>query len=358
MESQDLQITKPANIDSARMRFDNLDGLRAISCIAIIGYHVKKWTDMPLGGIGGRVVSTLTQFVPLFLILSGFGMFCGYYERIRNNQISLNDFYKKRYRKLFPYMAFVLLIYILIERSLPGTIEALTESTLVFGLLPNNNLNVLGIGWTVGVIFLFYMLFPFIVFTCWTKRRAWVTLVISVLLSIFCSEYFFSSEFVINFVQRHSFLYCSPFFIAGGVLYLYNEPIRGFVSKHRWPSFTICVILSIAFCFCPSSVFGISITMLKGLLVFMPWICYSISVESKVLNNKVAKWISNISLEIYLAQSLVYLAVGKTIGNDWAGLGWKGYFLNWILIFAGCIVFVMIWKALSKLALTVIKKKA
>lgn len=105
-----------------RLRFDNLDGLRAISCIGIIGYHVKKWTEMPLGGIGGRIVSTLTQFVPLFLILSGFGMFCGYYERIKNNQISMNDFYIKRYKKLFPYMAFVLLLYVMIEKSLHSTI--------------------------------------------------------------------------------------------------------------------------------------------------------------------------------------------------------------------------------------------
>jgi len=335
-------------IAEKRMRFDNLDGLRAISCLAIIGYHVKKWTDMPFGGIGGRIVSTLTQFVPLFLILSGFGMFCGYYERIKNNQISLNDFYKKRYKKLFPYMAFVLLIYVLIERSIPSTIEALTESTLVFGLLPNNNLNVLGIGWTVGVIFLFYMLFPFIVFACWTKKRAWITLGVSIVLSLFCSEYFSSEQFVVNFVQRHNFLYCSPFFVVGGVLYLYKEPIRSFISKHKWPSFITCVILSVVFCFCPSSLFGISITMLKGLLMFVPWVCYSISVESKVLNNKITKWLSSISLEIYLAQSLVYLAVGKTIGNDWAGLSWKGFFLNWIMIAAGCIVFVMIWKVIEK----------
>lgn len=204
------------NTEQSKRRYDNLDGLRAISCIAIIGYHVKKWTPMALGGPAGRIVDTLTQFVPLFLILSGFGMFCGYYERIKNNQISLNDFYKKRYKKLFPYMAFVLAIYVMIERTLPSVIEALTESTLIFGLLPNNNLNVLAIGWTVGVIFLFYMLFPFIVFTCWTKARAWVTLGISIVLSLFCSEYFFSEAFVTNFVPRHSFLYCSPFFVVGG----------------------------------------------------------------------------------------------------------------------------------------------
>lgn len=339
------------------LRFDNLDGLRAISCIAIIGYHVNKWTPMQLGGIGGRIVDTLTQFVPLFLILSGFGMFCGYYDRIKNNQISLNDFYKKRYKKLFPYMAFILLLYIVIERSVPGTIEALMESTLIFGLLPNNNLNVLAIGWTVGVIFLFYMLFPFIVFTCWTKMRALITLAISVILSLFCSEYFFSSDFVTNFVPRHSFIYCSPFFVAGGVLYLYRKQIKRVFSKYRWPCFVVCLILSGVFCFCPSSVIGVSITMLKGLFLFVPWICYCISVKSKVLQNKVTSWISSISLEIYLAQSLVYLAVGKTIGNDWAGIGWKGFFLNWALISTGCIVFVLLWKAITYIVLKVAEKR-
>ena len=96
--------------------------------------------------------------------------------------------------------------------------------------------------------------------------------------------------------------------------------------------------------------------MLKGLLLFVPWICYSISVESKVLNNTVTKWLGSISLEIYLAQSLVYLAVGKTIGNDWAGLGWKGFFLNWLLITVGCIVFVMIWKVIEKIVSKIINR--
>ena len=219
-----MDVQSDVKKDNARPHFNNLDGLRAISCLAIILYHVKKWTAMPLDGIGGRIVSTFTQFVPLFLILSGFGMFCGYYELIKNNQISLNDFYKKRYKKLFPYMTFVLMFYLLIDRSLPSTIEALTESTLIFGLLPNNHLHVLGIGWTVGVIFLFYMLFPFIVFACWTKRRACITFAVSVFLSLFCSQYFFSSYFVTNFVHRHNFLYCSPFFVVGGLFISIKNP--------------------------------------------------------------------------------------------------------------------------------------
>ncbi len=185
-----------------------------------------------------------------------------------------------------------------------------------------------------------------------------MTFGVAIVLSLFCSEYFFSEEFVINFVPRHSFLYCSPFFIVGGVLYLYNEWVRCFVSKYRWPSFAVCIVLSIVFCFCPSSVFGVSITMLKGILLFVPWVCYAISVESRILHNKVTTWISNISLEIYLAQSLVFLAVGNTIGNDWAGTGWLGFFLNWILITAGCIGFVMIWKTLVYVVLKATRRQA
>ncbi|KDS55941.1 acyltransferase domain protein [Phocaeicola vulgatus str. 3975 RP4] len=42
--------------------------------------------------------------------------------------------------------------------------EAFMNCTLVFGLLPNNSLEVIGVGWFLGTVFLFYMLFPFFVF--------------------------------------------------------------------------------------------------------------------------------------------------------------------------------------------------
>lgn len=50
-----------------------------------------------------RLVPHLSSYVYLFFIISGFGMCCGYYEKIKNNEITLNNFYSKRYRKILPF---------------------------------------------------------------------------------------------------------------------------------------------------------------------------------------------------------------------------------------------------------------
>lgn len=119
-------------------RYENLDGLRAISCLCIIAMHIEANADYILGIIGEQIVASWTQFVPLFLIISGFGMFCGYYKKFKNGSIDLNTFYSKRYKRLLPFFITLILIDIVLDRSLAHVIEGITEATLVFGLLPNN----------------------------------------------------------------------------------------------------------------------------------------------------------------------------------------------------------------------------
>lgn len=52
--------------------------------------------------------------------------------------------------------------------------EAFANMTLSFGLIPGNDISVVGVGWFLGVIFLFYMLFPFFVFLMGTKEASLV----------------------------------------------------------------------------------------------------------------------------------------------------------------------------------------
>lgn len=207
-----------------RERYDNLDGLRAISCLCIIAMHIKANAEYALHPVFAQIIASWTHFVPLFLMISGFGMFCGYYDRFKTGGIDLNTFYTKRYRKLLPFFITLILIDVIMDRSLAHVIEGFTEVTLVFGLLPNNQPNVIGVSWTLGVIFLFYMLFPFVVYLCWNKRRAWIMFGISIVLSMSCSFYYFTDQFVIeSFAARHNFLYCAPFFVGGG----YSVPQQG-----------------------------------------------------------------------------------------------------------------------------------
>lgn len=167
-------------------RYGNLDGLRTIAALGIVLMHVRanigyiivsgRGTDY----IINQLIPQLSSFVCLFFIISGFSMCCGYYERIKNNEITLNSFYGKRYRRILPFFSLLVLMDLAVKLLLEGRLaiydiyEAFADLTLMFGFLPTSNISVIGVGWTLGVIFGFYILFPFFVFLIWTRKRAWI----------------------------------------------------------------------------------------------------------------------------------------------------------------------------------------
>ncbi len=329
-------------------RYDNLDGLRTISCIGIIAMHVKANADYQISGyVFDSIIPSWSLFVYLFLLISGFGMFCGYYERFRNNTVDVNQFYQKRYKKILPFFLSLIIIDVIIEHSVTHIIEGLTEATLVFGLLPNNQPNVIGVAWTLGVIFLFYMLFPFFVWLCWNKKRAWFGFIVSIIINIFCDIYFFTDKFVVSdFAPRHNFLYCAPFFIGGGIIYLYKKEIKEFVKQKRWMCLTGCITISILYYALAHPNIDINRPGPILLIVFIPWLCYAISVNSRILSNKAMKYLSGISLELYLAQMVVFRAIEKIKCLYLFGTGWISFIIVLFGMVVGLIVFIEIWKKL------------
>ena len=324
-------------------RYDNLDGLRAISCLCIIAMHIEANARFSLNSTFAGVISSWTHLVPLFLMISGFGMFCGYYNRFRRGDIALNDFYKKRYKKILPFFAAMLVLDMTVSHSFSHLIEGITLSTLVFGLLPNNQPEVIGVSWTIGIIFLFYMLFPFIVFLFWTKKRAVFVFLMSIAISLFCSSYYFSDRFVVNgFAARNNFLYSAPWILGGGIVYLFLDEFKELSVRHRRSLLCLCVLLTCIWYVVPGS--GSGTMMLKNLFLFIPWLSYAISGKSIILSNRMMKYLSGISLEMYLAQMVVFRILEKLKILYIAGDGWLGFVFTWGLLVAVLIVFIESWK--------------
>ena len=190
-------------------RYSSLDGLRAFAVIGIAIMHI--WGNIDVAPdrstfLYGVVIPSLDEFVYLFFMISAFSMCCGYYERMKIGQISMNNFYKKRYQRILPYFALLILIDCLVphgankyEMSMmaAGTVdtvnpilsqlyESFANLTLCFNLLPNPEIKVVGVGWFLGVVFLFYMLFPFFVFMLDNKRRMWGSLLLTFLFCFYC----------------------------------------------------------------------------------------------------------------------------------------------------------------------------
>lgn len=230
--------------------------------------------------------------------------------------------------------------------------EAFADLTLFFGFLPNSSIQIIGVGWTLGVIFAFYLLFPFFVYLLWTKRRAWFALVISLVLNYACAHYFLADGASVSCNIARWLCY----FIAGGIIYLYREDIAKLIGKNlavRLLSLLVVIALTVGWFFCPSAIGSFDISTLKTMLVFSAWLMYAISVKSVVLSNPVTKFISTISFEVYLAHMLVLRAVEMLGLVHIAGMGWGAYILTSLIVLVGTGVFA--W--LSKWCLDRILKK-
>ena len=64
-------------------RYDAIDGLRAFSAIGIVLMHVLANGNYALDGfVFESLIPSFTNLVFLFMIISGFAMCCGYYEKM------------------------------------------------------------------------------------------------------------------------------------------------------------------------------------------------------------------------------------------------------------------------------------
>ena len=199
-----------------------------------------------------RLIPSFTNLVFLFMMVSGFGMCCGYYQKIVDQKISVEDFYKKRYIKIWPYFALLCALDFIMSPSKESMFDVFANLTLCQGLLPNAKISVIGVSWTLAVIFVFYMLFPFFCFLIGNKKRAWGVAVVALVFNLLCGTYFFDGEhivdaFSVGFTPRLNIVYDAIYFIAGGLIFLYRKELAEFASKHKIITGTILLIATVAY---------------------------------------------------------------------------------------------------------------
>ena len=229
-------------------RYEGIDGLKAYAIIGIALMHVLANGEYGIGGFAfERLIPSFTNLVFLFMMVSGFGMCCGYYQKIIDRKISMEDFYSKRYIKIWPYFALLCTLDFVISPSKNSLYEVFANLTLCQGLLPNANISVIGVSWTLAVIFVFYMLFPFFCFLLGNKKRAWGVVVAALIFNFVSSTHFNAG--------RKNIVYDAVYFIAGGLIFLYRKELADFASKHRVIAGAILLAVTVAYFALGSSTF-------------------------------------------------------------------------------------------------------
>ena len=219
--------------------------------------------------------------------------------------------------------------------------ESFANLTLCFNLLPNPDIKVIGVGWFLGVVFLFYMLFPFFVFLLDNKKRMWLSMILSFIFCYIAIVYFYTDKFVNFSTVRHNFIYCAPFFLMGGCIYLYKDKLCEFTKKNRWLMLSICWMTVVLFwIIMPSSfLFVLTMSLLCGSLLI-----YAIGTEGKVLNNRFTKYLSGISMEVYLCHMMAFRGVEMLHLSRYISQPDLLYWLTCILTLGGAIAFSHIVK--------------
>ena len=330
-----IRLTPPI-LQTNRENYSSLDGLRAYAAIGIVLMHVQSnMTAKPsVNVLTSEVIPWFTNFTLLFMTISAFSMCCGYYEAMKSGGITPAKFYAKRYHRTWPFFAMMVVISFIMEPSWSTFCQSFADLTMCFNLLPNPNIEVIGVGWFLGTVFTFYMLFPFFTFLQDNRKRGWMVLMLSLVFCYIAITYFGTPDFVVKPIGKVNIIYSAPFFIAGGMIYLYRQSIKRWVEKCWMVVLAVCLVLTMLR-------FAIDIKglfVLPDLLVFAAWLMYAIGSKDKVLNNRFVKYLSGISMEIYLCHMMFFRVASMIHLEKFIGQSVVLYVVTCIatLVGAGC----------------------
>lgn len=347
-------------------RNGSFDGLRGFAAIGILLMHyqanmpvaVREALEADCHFFHGRFIPFLTTLVYMFFILSAFSLCCGYAGKFAVRALREKDagtpvsefdtdrFYSRRYARIWPFFALLVVLDFAMDPSVANLCQAFADLTLAFAFLPNPDIEVIGVGWFLGLVFLFYMVFPWFVFLLRNRWRAWGAMAAALAFHVVLVRYFLTPDFCTASqiaAPRHNIVYSFPFFMAGGVLYLYRDALDGWRLPARL-ALLAAAVGATALEFTPFRPEPLGENVLYVGSVFVLWVAYGctggIAVRGvKLLDNPVAAFLGGLSMEIYLCHMMVFRAAGKLHLERWIG---NPHVLYWSLCavgLAGSIVF-------------------
>ncbi len=334
-----LPVGWPRHENETRYRAD-IDGLRAISILLVVGYHAQPWL-VPGGFVG----------VDIFFVISGFLITRIILTEAKAGTFSALKFYARRVRRIFPALIVVLAVTYLIGWFvlLPESFALLGESTAAgvafvsnlfqFGqsgyFAPDAAENPLLHLWSLGIEEQFYIFWPLLLVVMFGSkhRRFWIGAVAGASFGVSLMVFFGYKEW-----SFYSPISRAWELLAGGILAnrLVESPDRRPLSLHDnvVAAIGMLAIVGSAIALNRESLFPGAYALLPVLGAVLIISSPNAAVNRILLSSRAMVWIGLISYPLYLWHwpLLSYLAIVRNgvpnVVEVWAavivafGLAW------------------------------------
>lgn len=335
----------------ASERYAALDGLRAYAAIGIVLMHVLANSAIKpsCNYLTSYVIPWFTDFTLMFMLVSGFSLCCGYYDKVKTGAITPNAFYCKRYRRILPFFACLCVLDLVLSPSVAQLYNLFANLTLCFNFIPNAHIPMIGVGWFLGLVFVFYLLFPFFVFMLDNKRRGWLSWGISLVFAGLCTIHSFQADTLVPQIGRTNIIYTMPLFATGGMIYLHRETLKMKGIRH-YLLLLFCLVYTTLFFAFPEARQGLFPQLVAEIVLFGSWLVYALSAKDWILNNRLVQFISGLSMEVYLCHMVMFRLVEKAhLERIVTDVDWL-YAVTCVIVIASALAFAWGYKMIERQA--------
>lgn len=203
-----------------RKTFPGLEATRFYAASSIIIFHVTSMFKLAYPDYLNFITQYFGMGVPLFFIVSAFGLSIGY-EKSFNSRQDFSEFYLRRLLRIAPLFYIVMILYIpfwhFTDFAHYGTHSFLVTAAFIHNIIPQHVVGYVWGSWTIGVEMLFYFFFPILTLLVTSKTRAFILIALSFVIYYSWTNAFKGTEGVIK-TFGHFFILSHLHYFAAGVL--------------------------------------------------------------------------------------------------------------------------------------------
>lgn len=222
-------------------KINQLTFTRFVAALLVVVYHFG-YTIFPFNlEYLNTIIINGNVAVSYFFILSGFVMIVSYWPKMQSGGISYSSFYINRIARIYPVYFLALISFLLMDIYWSASIDLIAvmlNLSLMQSWIPNFSKSLNFPGWSLSVEMFFYILFPFLLGSLYSRltiRNVFISIILLWLFSLIFFIIFISSNFYkANLPDSHSFAFNFPLlhlneFLVGnliGFIFLNNKVAR------------------------------------------------------------------------------------------------------------------------------------